>query len=95
MKPITTEDAVPLFGLLSCFAAAAADAAADSSAVEKAAAIIAACGLSYCSPAAADGATDAAADSANSQLCLTPGRRFQKSCCFTMKIVKRQLPLCP
>ena len=65
MKVITTEDAVPLSGSLSCFAAAAADAAADSSAVtEMAAATIAACGSSYCSSAAADGAAMAVATAA-------------------------------
>lgn len=66
MRAITTEDAVPLFGLLSCFAAAAADAAADSSVVEMDAATIAVCGLSCCSAAAAaDLAADAAVPSAN------------------------------
>ncbi len=55
-KAITMEDAVPLSGSSSCLAAVA-DATADSSAVEMAAATTAACGLSYCSSAAADGAT--------------------------------------
>ena len=66
MKAITMEDAVPLSGLLSCFAAAAvAVVAADASAAEMAAATIAACGLSCCSSAAADLAMDAAVPSAN------------------------------
>ena len=60
-KPITTEDAVPLSGLSSCFAAAAADATVDSSAAAMAAATTAACGSSYCSSAVADGAAMAAA----------------------------------
>ncbi len=61
MKAITMEDAVPLSGSSSCLAAVA-DATADSSAVEMAAATTAACGLSYCSSAAADGATAMAVD---------------------------------
>ena len=55
-KAITMEDAVPLFGLSSCLAAVA-DATADSSTMAMAAATTAACGSSYCSSAAADGAT--------------------------------------
>ena len=61
MKAITTGDAVPLSGSLSCFAAVA-DAVADSSATAETAAVtIAACGLSYCSSAVVDGATAIAA----------------------------------
>ena len=61
VKVITTEDAVPLSGSLSCFAAVA-DAVADSSATAETAAVtIAACGLSYCSSAVVDGATAIAA----------------------------------
>ena len=66
MKAITTEDAVLLSGLLSCFAAVVVAAAvADASAVEMAAATIAACGLSCCSSAAADSVVDAAVPSAH------------------------------
>ena len=61
MKVITTEDAVPLSGSLSCFAAVADAMAADSSEAMMAVATTAACGLSYCSSAVADGAAMAVA----------------------------------
>lgn len=61
-KLITMEDAVLLFGSSSCFAAAA-ETIADSLAA-MAAATTAACGLSYCSSAAADGAAMAVATAA-------------------------------
>lgn len=54
------EDAVPLFGSLSCFAAVV-ETTADASAAMMAAATTAACGLSYCSSAVADGAAMAVA----------------------------------
>jgi len=86
VKVITTEDAVPLSGSLSCFAAAAADAAADSSAVtEMAAATIAACGSSYCSSAAADGAAmDAEILSANFFYHLPFGQVVSIDCIWTV-----------
>ena len=86
------EDAVLLSGLSSCFAAVA-DATADSSAVEMAAATTtAACGLSYCSSAAADGATAMAVDAIPSAK--GNGTRRMASPANSEEGIKKMLRIC-